>query len=86
MESHARSRPSPKAPARQVVLSREELQRLFNELPDRYRLLTRLQYGAGLRLNELMRMIDFERGQIVVHAGKGNKGRLLAGVLLNSRI
>lgn len=64
-----------------VVLSREELQRLFDALPARYRLMARLQYGTGLRLSELMRLrvkdVDFARRQIVVRAGKGNKDRLV---------
>jgi integron integrase len=65
-----------------VVLSREELQRLFDALPARYRLMARLQYGTGLRLSELMRLrvkdVDFARRQIVVRAGKGNKDRLVS--------
>jgi integron integrase len=64
-----------------VVLSREELQRLFDALPARYRLMARLQYGTGLRLSELMRLrvkdVDIARRQIVVRAGKGNKDRLV---------
>jgi len=64
-----------------VVLSKEKLQRLFDALPDRYRVMARLQYGAGLRLNELMRLrvkdLDFDRGQIAIRAGKGNKDRMV---------
>jgi len=59
----------------------EELLRLFDALPDRYRVMARLQYGAGLRLNELMRLrvkdLDFDRGQIAIRAGKGNKDRMV---------
>jgi len=43
----------------------------------RYGLAARLQYGAGLRLSELVRLrikdVDLERGTITVRIGKGNK-------------
>ena len=45
----------------------------------RYGLAARLQYGAGLRLSELVRLrikdVDLERGTITVRIGKGNKDR-----------
>jgi integrase len=40
----------------------------------------RLQYGAGLRVNELLRLrvkdLDFDRGQLVIRGGKGDKDRV----------
>ena len=40
----------------------------------------RLQYGAGLRVNELLRLrvkdLDFDRGQLSVRGGKGDKDRV----------
>ena len=57
-----------------VVLSRKEVERLLAALPDRYLLMAKLQYGAGLWLRELTHLrvkdIDFERGQILVRSGK----------------
>jgi integrase len=39
-----------------------------------------LMYGSGLRLMELLRLrvhhVDFERGQLVVYGGKGDKDRV----------
>ena len=62
-----------------VVLSQNEIQRLFDRLTGRYGLMAQLQYGAGLRVSELVRLrvkdLDFERSCVVVFAGKGNKDR-----------
>ncbi len=66
-----------------VVLSKEETQRVFEkmETPDgRYELAARLQYGAGLRLTELVRLrikdVDLVRGTVTVRSGKGDKDRV----------
>jgi integron integrase len=44
-----------------------------------YRLMAELMYGAGLRLLECCRLwvkdLDFDRGQIIVREGKGDKDR-----------
>ena len=62
------------------VLSREECQRLFEQLDGTTRLMAELMYGAGLRLSELLRLrvkdVDLERLQLAVRAGKGDKDRL----------
>ena len=46
----------------------------------RYELAARLQYGAGLRLSELVRLriqdVDCERGTVTVRRGKGDKDRV----------
>lgn len=65
-----------------VVLSRREVASVFAELDQRpYRLMAELMYGAGLRLMECCRLrvkdIDFDRKQIVVREGKGNKDRMV---------
>ncbi len=43
-------------------------------------LMARLLYGSGMRLMELIRLrildIDFERNEILVRNGKGNKDRV----------
>lgn len=66
------------------VLSRPEVRQLLekiDELPttEPYGLMSRLLYGAGLRLLECCRLrmkdIDVERGQITVRSGKGDKDR-----------
>jgi integrase len=46
----------------------------------RYALAARLQYGAGLRLSEVVRLrvqdLDLDRGTLTVRAGKGDKDRM----------
>jgi len=73
-----------------VVLSKDETQRVFEKLDEptkvpkktdgRYGLAARLQYGAGLRLSELVRLrikdVDLERGTLTVRCGKGDKDRV----------
>lgn len=63
-----------------VVLSQGEVTRLLELLPTRFRLMGRLQYGAGLRVSELLRLrvkdLDFDRGQLVIRGGKGDKDRV----------
>ena len=66
-----------------VVLSKPETQQVFEkmETPDgRYALAARLQYGAGLRLSELVRLrikdVDLGRGTLTVRCGKGDKDRV----------
>jgi integron integrase len=63
-----------------TVLSVDEVRRLIACVPHGTgRLLCELMYGAGLRLMESVRLrvkdIDFERGQILVRDGKGEKDR-----------
>ena len=63
-----------------VVLSVMEVRRLLAAVPDgTYRLMIELMYGSGLRLLESCRLrvkdIDFERQQILVREGKGDKDR-----------
>jgi integrase len=72
--------------AEPVVLSKGEAQRIFEKLeePGRsggyYSLPAQLQYGAGLRRSELVRLrikdIDLERGTLTVRQGKGDKDRM----------
>jgi site-specific recombinase XerD len=73
-----------------VVLSENETRRIFQKLEEpakvpkktdgRYGLAARLQYGAGLRLSELVRLrvqdVDVERGTVTVRQGKGAKDRM----------
>jgi integron integrase len=62
-----------------VVLSRDEVRRVLNELEGGYRIIGLLLYGAGLRLLECLRLrvkdVDFERRELTVRGGKGDKDR-----------
>ena len=61
------------------VLSRNEVNRLLAAVEPAHRLPLQLLYGTGLRLMEGLRLrvkdVDFERNQIIVHGGKGDKDR-----------
>jgi integron integrase len=63
-----------------VVLSREEVMRLLGQLSGTMHLVVTLLYGAGLRLEECLELrikdIDFERQQVIVRSGKGQKDRV----------
>ena len=62
-----------------VVFSHDEAIRVINQLPNTYQVIAQLMYGAGLRLNECLRLrlkdIDFEMNMIIVVNGKGQKDR-----------
>ncbi len=63
-----------------VVLTREEIRAVLDQLNGAPRLMALLLYGAGLRVLECARLrvkdIDFESNQIVVRAGKGDRDRV----------
>jgi integron integrase len=66
-----------------VVLSKGEMSGLLEDMKEceaRYSLAAELQYGAGLRLSELMSLrikdIDLDRGTLTVRQGKGDKDRV----------
>jgi integrase len=63
-----------------VVFTRGEVQAVFAELQGQFRLMAQVMYGAGLRLNECLRLrvqdVDFERNEILVRDGKGAKDRV----------
>ncbi|MDX1944409.1 MAG: integron integrase [Pirellulaceae bacterium] len=63
-----------------VVLSTEEVRRVLAEVAEGpVRLMAGLMYGAGLRVMECCRLrvkdVDFERRQVIVRDGKGEKDR-----------
>ncbi|HJR12800.1 MAG TPA: integron integrase [Rhodanobacteraceae bacterium] len=62
-----------------VVLSREEVAALLDEMSGVTWLMASLLYGAGLRLMECVRLrvqdVDFVRREITVRRGKGGKDR-----------
>lgn len=63
-----------------VVLSRREVETLLAALDGTSWLMAMLLYGSGLRLMECLRLrvkdIDFERNEILVREGKGDKDRV----------
>jgi integron integrase len=63
-----------------VVLTRLEVERVFEHLHGVFWLMALLLYGSGLRLMECLRMrvkdLDFERREIRVRDGKGGKDRV----------
>ena len=65
---------------RPVIVTRAELARVFEGLTGTHRLFAELLYGTGMRLTEGLRLrvkdVDFERNQIVIHNGKGDKERV----------
>jgi integrase len=63
-----------------VVLSRDEIVTLLNQLTGTERLIVMLLYGSGVRLEECLELrvkdLDFDRHQIIVRQGKGQKDRV----------
>lgn len=66
-------------PRTPTVLSVREVRLLWEHLGEDYRLAAELMYGSGMRVNELLSLrvkdLDFDRGQVVVRGGKGDKDR-----------
>lgn len=63
-----------------VVLTRDEVRRVLEELPGVYALVGRLLYGTGMRLLECLELrvkdVDFAEQRIVIRRGKGEKDRV----------
>ena len=72
----------PKTPKRlPVVLTETEVRRVLDRVDDQtLQLMARLLYGTGMRLMECVRLrvkdVEFERREIVVRSGKGDKDRV----------
>jgi len=72
----------PRTPKRiPVVLTETEVRRLLDRINDQtHQLMARLLYGTGMRLMECVRLrvkdVEFERREIVVRSGKGDKDRV----------
>lgn len=72
--------PRARTPVRMpVVLSIADVKRVLSVLDGVPRLVTTLLYGAGLRLQECLELrvkdVDFERREVIVRRGKGQKDR-----------
>lgn len=63
-----------------VVMTRDEVRAVLERMHGRERLMASLLYGSGLRLMECVQLrvldLDFERGEIAVRSGKGDKDRV----------
>ena len=74
--SFTRARVKPRLP---VVLSRAEVEALLANTRGLVRLGALLMYGAGLRVGEVLKLrvkdVDFDRREITVRSGKGDKDR-----------
>ncbi len=61
------------------VFSQQEIEAVFTQLNEPYKLMAEMMYGSGFRVNELLRLrvkdIDFQMNQIIIRSGKGNKDR-----------
>jgi integron integrase len=77
LDSITHAKPSKRLP---VVLTQAEAQRLLATTRGTPGLVVRLLYGTGMRLMEGLRLrvkdIDFERNQITIRGGKGDKDRV----------
>ena len=62
-----------------VVLSSDEVAKIFNLMNGEFQLLAKLLYGTGMRISEGLQLrvkdIEFERGAIIIREGKGGKDR-----------
>lgn len=77
IENISRAKKPTKLP---VVLTKNEVHDLFENIYGVNKLMVRMLYGAGMRLMELLRLrvldIDFERNEILIRDGKGGKDRI----------
>lgn len=66
--------------AEEEVTNKRSKEKESEKSSGRYELAARLQYGAGLRLSELVRLrvqdVDLGRGTVTVRRGKGDKDRV----------
>lgn len=71
------AKPSKRLP---VVLNQSETQRLLAITHGTSGLIIKLLYGTGMRLMECLRLrvkdVDFDRREIIIRSGKGNKDRI----------
>ena len=76
MDNIVRAKHSRRLP---VVLTRDEVRAVFRHMRGTPKLVAGLLYGTGMRLMECLRLrvqdIDFQRREIIVRRGKGNKDR-----------
>ncbi len=77
LEDVVRAKPKRRIP---VVLSVSEITKLLDNCRSAHHLAVSMLYGSGLRLLECTRLrigdLDFSRGTVRIHAGKGGKDRI----------
>jgi len=63
-----------------VVLTKEEIKKIFTYLPEKSKLALTLIYASGIRVTECVRLrvkdLDFGNHMLVVRSGKGDKDRV----------
>ena len=73
-----RAKPKKRIP---VVLDREETMAVIAKVDEPYRLLVKMMYGCGLRMNEVLCLrvkdIDFALGKVYIYDGKSEKDRVV---------
>ncbi len=76
LDNLTRAKPSKRLP---VVLSQQEITRMLRNVRGTEGLVIRMLYGTGMRIMEALRLrvkdVDFDRREITIRAGKGNKDR-----------
>lgn len=79
-EVHLNVRMRRRTPRIPIVPHRKEVLELIAKLEGVYKTAAQLQYGAGLRMNELVslrvRHLDLERGKITIKSGKNDRDRV----------
>jgi integron integrase len=64
-----------------VILTKDELSRVFRLMDGEHRLFARLLYGTGMRLSEGLQLrvkdVDFDHRAIIIREGKGRKDRVV---------
>lgn len=62
-----------------VILSKDEVRSVIDELEGTMALIGRLLYGTGMRIGECIRLrikdVDFTNNMLLIHGGKGDKDR-----------
>jgi integron integrase len=63
-----------------VVLSKDEIKKVFKHIPHREELMLKLIYASGIRVSECVRLrvkdLDFDNHSLIVRSGKGDKDRV----------
>jgi len=63
-----------------VVLTKDEIKQVFNNLSDKHELMLKLIYASGIRLTEYVRLrindLDFGNQSLIIRSGKGDKDRV----------
>ena len=76
LNNTVRAKPRRKLP---VVLTKQEINEIFEHLDGDFLLMCKIIYGCGLRLKECLNLrikdLEFSRNKVVIRSGKGDKDR-----------